>query len=532
MKILKSLSFRVFLLTLVVLVIIFSFHTYLSIQLQSKQAMRHIELCARRITDLVSSSTHYSMLINRKKDIRHIVATIGHEPDIERLSILNHRGQVVYSSDSTRINQVISVRQAPCIRCHSGSKPVLLQNKELSIFHSPQGYRVAELSSPILNEPSCYNASCHAHHPDEKVLGVLDIQISLRNIDLATKHSRNTLISISVFSVILILLILWLYLWKEVIVPVRVLHRGTQEIGHGNLSYTIEDPSGTEIGDLAHSFNEMTAKLRKAQNEITRWSRTLEERVAEKSRELAATQKQMLHVEKMASLGKLSATVAHEINNPLAGILNYTKLIAKQVKKSDLSPDKAEPILEELSIVESEIKRLGNIVKNLLTFARGGGEELTENDINSIVEKSLVLVQHHFTVNNIRLETRYCPKACVVKCHPDQLKQALIALFVNAVEAMASVENRTLRVEVWRLETKKAVQVRISDTGVGISEEDLPHIFEPFYSTKNKTSGVGLGLSVVYGIIKNHGGTIRVKSEVKKGTTFIIELPSMARENH
>ncbi len=530
MKLFKSLSFRVFLLTLAVLFIVFSVHTYLSIQLQSKQAMRHIQLCARRISDLVSSSTHYSMLINRKEDIEHIVATIGHEPDIERISIFNHGGQIVYSSDSSQVHRTVSTNQQPCIRCHSGKKPIVATNRELSIFRSARGYRVAELSRPILNEPSCYNASCHAHTPEEKVLGVMDIRISLKNIDAATDYSRNTLLALSLFSMILIIFILWIYLWKEVIVPVRVLHHGTREIARGNLNYTIQDPSGTEIGDLAHSFNEMTARLRKAQDEITNWSRTLEDRVEQKSRELAAAQKQMLNVEKMASLGKLSATVAHEINNPLAGVLNYNKLIMKQIQKSDIPPEKAEPILEELGIIESEIKRLGNIVKNLLTFARENGEELTENDINTVVEKSLILVGHHFQMNNIRLETRYCPKACVVKCHPDQLKQALIALYVNAVEAMAPLEGGVLRVEVWRLEEEKKVRVRISDTGVGISPEDLPHIFEPFYSTKNKTSGVGLGLSVVYGIIKNHGGTIRVESEPNKGTTFIIELPSQKSE--
>ena len=530
MKIFKSLSFRVFLLTLAVLLIVFSVHTYLSIQLQSKQAMRHIQLCARRISDLVSSSTHYSMLINRKEDIEHIVATIGHEPDIESISIFNHKGQIVYSSDSSQVHKIVSTSQKPCARCHSGPHPVVATERELSIFRSQRGYRVAELSRPILNEPSCYNASCHAHQPTEKVLGVMDIRISLKNIDAATEYSRNTLLALSLLSMILIIFILWVYLWKEVIVPVRILHRGTREIAHGNLNYTIEDPSGTEIGDLAHSFNDMTARLRKAQDEITNWSRTLEERVEQKSQELATAQKQMLHVEKMASLGKLSATVAHEINNPLAGVLNYTKLIIKQIKKSDMPPEKAAPILEELAIIESEIKRLGNIVKNLLTFARQDSEELTENDINTIVRKSLILVNHHFKMNSIRLETRYCPKACVVKCHPDQLKQALVALYVNAVEAMAPSQGGTLRVEVWRLEEKKKVQVRISDTGVGISSEDLPHIFEPFYSTKNKTSGVGLGLSVVYGIIKNHGGTIRVESELNKGTTFIIELPSQNSE--
>ncbi|NOY78087.1 MAG: HAMP domain-containing protein [Calditrichaeota bacterium] len=530
MKLLQSLSFRLFLLIFTILVLVFSFHTYMSIQLQTKQSMHHIILCARRISDLVKSSTHYSMLINRKQDIQNIVTTVGHEPDIENLSIINHDGEYIYTSNPLNEHKIVDMQSRVCIQCHSGPTPSISIPKKLNIINSLEGYRIAELTRPILNEPSCYNAACHAHPKEQQVLGLMNIQISLRDIDNATRHSIHILIFLSLISVTIIIFVLWLYIRREVIIPVQILHKGTREIGHGNLEYTISFPSKTEIGDLAHSFNQMTRRLREAQDEITQWSRTLESRVEEKSRELENAQQQMMHVEKMASLGKLSATVAHEINNPLAGILNYTKLIAKRIKKSDLSEEKQANILEELGIIESEIKRLGNIVKNLLTFARGSGEELIEYDINKIVEKSLLLVNHHFQMHNIRLETRYCTKACIVKCNPDHLKQALIAIYVNAVEAMSpnsDEEGGTLRVEVWKLEEQHRVQIRISDTGIGISKEDLPHIFEPFYSTKNKTSGVGLGLSVVYGIVKNHGGTIRVQSKIGEGTTFFIEFPSI-----
>ncbi len=530
MKFFRSLSFRLFLLIFAVLVLVFSFHTYMSIQLQTQQSMHHIKLCARRISDLVKSSTHYSMLINRKQDIKNIVTTVGHEPDIENLSIINHGGEYVYTSNPLNEHKIIDRHSRICIQCHSGKTPVVSISRNLSIINSQEGYRIAELTRPILNEPSCFNAACHAHPKNERVLGLMNIQISLKDIDNATHRSINILIFLSFISVAIIILVLWLYIRREVIIPVQILHKGTREIGHGNLNYTISFPSKTEIGDLANSFNKMTHRLRNAQKEITQWSKTLESRVEEKSRELENAQTQMMHVEKMASLGKLSATVAHEINNPLAGILNYTKLIAKRIQKSGLDEEKRKNILEELAIIESEIKRLGNIVKNLLTFARGSGEELVEYDINKIVEKSLLLVNHHFQMHNITLKSRYCPKACIVKCNPDRLKQALIAIYVNAVEAMSPSsegEGGTLRVEVWKLEDQGRIQIRISDTGIGISDEDMPHIFEPFYSTKNKTSGVGLGLSVVYGIIKNHGGTIQVQSKAGEGTTFFIEFPSI-----
>ncbi len=530
MKLFQSLGFRLFLLIFAVLVLVFSFHTYMSIQLQTQQSMHHIKLCARRISDLVKSSTHYSMLINRKQDIKNIVTTVGQEPDIENLSIINHGGEYIYTSNSPNEHKIIDQHSRICIQCHSGKTPIVSISKNLNIIDSPEGYRIAELTRPILNEPSCFNASCHAHPENEKVLGLMNIQISLKDIDDATHRSINILILLSFISVAIIIFIIWLFIRREVIIPVQILHNGTQQIGRGNLNYTISFPSKTEIGDLAKSFNKMTRRLKDAQEEITQWSKTMESRVEEKSLELKDAQQQIMHVEKMASLGKLSATVAHEINNPLAGVLNYTKLIAKRIKKSNLPEEKQKNILEELGIIESEIKRLGNIVKNLLTFARGSGEELTENDINKIVEKSLLLVNHHFQMHNITLKTRYCDKACLVKCNPDHLKQALIAIYVNAVEAMSPSsdgEGGTLRVEVWKLEEQGRVQIRISDSGIGISEKDLPHVFEPFYSTKNKTSGVGLGLSVVYGIIKNHEGTIRVQSTVGKGTTFLIEFPSI-----
>ena len=530
MKSLQSLSFRLFLLIFAVLVLVFSFHTYMSIQLQTQQSRHNIRLCARRISDLIKSSTHYSMLINRKQDIKNIVTTVGREPDIEDLSIINHGGEYVYTSNPLNEHKIIDQHSRICIQCHSGKTPIVSVSKKLTIIDSPKGYRIAELTRPILNEPSCFNAACHVHPKNEKVLGLMNIQISLKDIDDATHRSIDILIILSIASVTIIILVLWLFIRREVIVPVRILHNGTREIGRGNLDYTISFPSKTEIGDLANSFNKMTHRIRDAQKEITQWSKTLENRVEEKSLELKNAQKQMMHVEKMASLGKLSATVAHEINNPLAGILNYTKLIAKRIQRSNLNEETQKNVLEELGIIESEIKRLGNIVKNLLTFARGSGEELVEYDINKIVEKSLLLVNHHFQMHNITLETRYCPKACIVKCNPDRLKQALIAIYVNAVEAMSpgsNGEGGILRVEVWKLEEKGLVQIRISDTGIGISEEDLPHIFEPFYSTKNKTSGVGLGLSVAYGIVKNHGGTIRVESKAGEGTTFFFEFPNI-----
>ena len=246
--------------------------------------------------------------------------------------------------------------------------------------------------------------------------------------------------------------------------------------------------------------------------------------IKEAYQELKEVQEQIVWTEKLASLGKLAATIAHEINNPLAGVLNYTRLIIKQLSRNRFSHEKLEEISRYLKIMESETARCGEIVKDLLAFARRTKITMELNSIEDIINKTLNLISHELEIKEIQLIKNIASNLPKIKCDFKQIQQVLLNLIYNAIEAMSIKGNLTITASEAN-ETKAFIEVAISDTGCGISEKDIEHIFEPFFTTKEEGKGVGLGLSVVYGIIAKHNGNISVESEPGKGSTFTIRLP-------
>jgi two-component system NtrC family sensor kinase len=314
-----------------------------------------------------------------------------------------------------------------------------------------------------------------------------------------------------------------IFINKAVNVPIKKLITGTKEISVGKLGTTIDIQSSDEIGQLAESFNQMSEDLKNANDELVEWSNQFEEKLNRKTEELRKTQERMIDVEKMASLGKLAATVAHEINNPLGGILTYTKLLLKKLAKTgQFSPEETQNVERMLSTIERETMRCGRIVENLLLFAKKPDVAYAPHDLNAILERSLFLINHHLEIHNVKLEKSYWRDEERIICDGNQIEQALIALMINGIEAMP--EGGTLGVQT-RDGKRDTVEILVRDDGTGIKEDDLPHIFEPFYTTKKDGKGVGLGLSVVYGIVERHGGLITVDSKLGEGTVFILSIP-------
>jgi two-component system NtrC family sensor kinase len=227
-------------------------------------------------------------------------------------------------------------------------------------------------------------------------------------------------------------------------------------------------------------------------------------------------------MEKMASLGELAATVAHELNNPLAGILNYARLVERTLAEGEPSAEERQEMERFLGVIQKEAGRCGDIVRNLLLFARRSGSEMKGQPLAPILERALMITRHHLEMAGVACDADLDAAAGLeLVCDGSQLEQALVALIVNAVEAMA--DGGTLSVSAQPADG--GVELVVADTGSGIASDDLPHIFEPFYSTKTGKNGVGLGLSVVYGIVTRHGGTIDVDSRPGAGTRFRIRLP-------
>lgn len=249
----------------------------------------------------------------------------------------------------------------------------------------------------------------------------------------------------------------------------------------------------------------------------------LYENIKKAYKELKAAQEQVIRSEKLASLGKLAATIAHEINNPIAAVLNYIRLMIKLITRERFTSEKIEDISRYLATMESETARCGEIVKNLLAFSRQSKITIELHSIEGIIERTLALIDHDLEMKEIQLNCDIELNLPKIRCDFKQIQQALLNLMGNASEAMTKGE--TLTVEAKRSDSEGLIEVIISDTGCGISEEDNKNIFEPFFTTKEEGKGVGLGLSVVYGIIIRHNGSIEVESELGKGSTFKILLP-------
>jgi len=305
------------------------------------------------------------------------------------------------------------------------------------------------------------------------------------------------------------------FIWGVVHRPVKELIAGTHRVADGDLDYRLPVRSNDELSDLAASFNKMTAEVSGAHAEI-------EERVRRKTAELDQAHRSLLASEKMASIGKLAATVAHEVNNPLFGILTYARLTLKEVEKGPAGT-RAE-MAENLRIIERESKRCGDIMRNLLTFARQAPSHREPNDLNVLIGRALVLVRHQAELLGIELRTHLSQDLPPVSCDPGQIQQVVLVLLVNATEAMP--HGGVLEVATETDSAAGHARIRVRDTGSGIQPEVLSQIFDPFFTTKEDQQRTGLGLAVARSIIEQHGGEIAVESTPGKGTEFVVTLPA------
>lgn len=531
MKLTRLLAFRlltgIFLVMVSgVLVLIFSL-----VNVQSDRYTNYFVDTAIRVSDIINRSMNYSMLLNRREDIYNIIKTTASEPGIEGIRIYNKAGAISFSTDEKEVGKSVDMNAEACVACHTdGNKHIVTPTNSQLVryFKKANNDRIIGVITPIKNQPSCSSASCHAHPTEQTVLGVLDVMIPLKQLDQNLAEFQRLFYGGSLILLIVVTGFTGIFLWRMVNVPVHKLREGTEEVMKGNLDHEIEVETKDEIGSLTKSFNHMTRKLKTTQRELTQLNQTLEERVHQKTEELRKAQLNLIQVEKMVSLGMLAATVAHELNNPLEGILTYAKLIRKKVSNPSLTEDGKNEIASELTMIANETTRCGNIVKNLLLFSRQKVGEFKENDIRLLVEQSIKLIDHHLKMNNISLSVHCDDHLPMVRCDAEQIQQALLALQINAVEAMPS--DGSLKIEVLSGPDEN-ITIKISDTGMGINDEDMSHIFEPFFTTKHAGKGTGLGLAVVYGIVERHGGTITVDSQPGQGTTFSIVLPVTGEHN-
>ncbi len=600
-------------------IVIIGVYSYFTIQSQKETLLSQVEVHANKLSDAIKNSSHSSMLLNKKEQIHEIINTIGQEPYIREIRLLNKEGMVIFSSKRELIGEMVDKKAESCYACHTADEPLqkLPMKERMRIYRiHPDSSRILGIINPIYNEKSCWDAECHAHPEKQTVLGVLDVKMSLKDVDEQINDSTIQSIIFAIIAIIALSLIVGYFVRRWVAHPVKELVKATNEVSSGNLNYTIHELGHDELGTLGKSFNNMTKKL-------------------------AEARLQLFQSDKMASLGRLAAGVAHEINNPLTGVLTYSSFLLKRTK------DDSE-LQEDLKIIVRETKRSREIVKSLLDFARQSVPKKQKAEINEIIENSISVVDNQLAIKHIQLGKNFDKNIPLITVDTNQIQQVFINLIVNAADAIGDnggtitistalislspygivqiknavcskrhdlMDNEikidgipTIKVKAsssgnegfinldpvygkhrhqYGIELKKEkeiqlfcpkcnisllekenscpecksavyffdvspegffngctnpdcnwekwdavddagykdfVEIKIVDTGSGISNKDLPRIFEPFFSTKGQ-KGTGLGLAVIWGIIDNHNGTINVESELEHGTTFTIRLP-------
>lgn len=520
-----SISTKLFLLLGFLLLLVFII-TYLNTDLFTRQIENNVRNHAIQVSDLIKSSTRYSMLKNHREDLANIIANIGKEQGIEGIWIYDKYGEVRFASDSTELNITLEKDAEQCSFCHTAEQAKGIIPKENRIRHlrSASGDRILGLINPVENSKSCSEASCHAHSPDKMLLGLLDIKMSLREADASASNTRKAVLFTSGILIFLTAVLFRSFIHRVIQKPITALIDGTQQVAAMNLDYEIPVTSRGELGYLSKSFNKMTKELKQSNESIREWSETLEDKVQEKTEELERTHAHLILVEKMASLGKLAGVVAHEINNPMSGILTYAKLSIRNL--SDTPQQKEiEGSIENLKVIRDEAKRCGDIVKNLLLFSKKSYGQMEKQDIRPIIVRSIELAKHSVKTKKVILRQEIATDTVLLYCDTAAMQQMFLVFLINAIEAMP-VEGGEVTIRLRDGDNADNLILEVSDNGLGISEQNLPHIFEPYYTTKDSSENTGLGLAVAYRIIVDqHHGRISVESNLDEGTTFTIELP-------
>ncbi|CAG0987468.1 sensor histidine kinase [Geobacter sp.] len=491
---------------------------YINVEQLEKLLFEEAVIDADKLSETIIRTTHYHMLENNLKRAYQIIDEVGSQREtIERIRMINKFGLVTHSTDNKEIGLFLDKKAEACSMCHSGPSPLVhatTMNRS-RLFTSKEGREVLGIAKAIYNEERCFTAPCHFHPKEAKVLGVLDVIVSLDQMHQKVYAYRNEIIVLTVMQIGLIALCLTFLTQRLVNRPVRALVRHAHLIGGGDLDARVSVKNRDELGDLAEAFNGMTINLKKARVELEDWGKNLEDKVEERTQEIKKIQSQLVHSEKLASLGELVAGIAHEINNPLTGILVFASLLS--------SDSKLDPSLKgDLDLIVKETQRCARIVKGLLDFSRESMPQKKPSSLNAIMDATLTLICNQACFHDINVIKEYNPDIPEMHMDPNQIEQVFINLLLNACHAIGGPGE--IRIRTGFDQERKEAYAAITDNGCGIPEDNLSKIFDPFFSTK-ENKGTGLGLSVSYGIIEGHGGSIDVQSTVGVGTTFTCWLP-------
>jgi two-component system NtrC family sensor kinase len=374
---------------------------------------------ADQLSETIAGSTYYDMLENRRDAVHREMVTIGRQQGIEKVRLINGTGTVMFSSDEAEIGRALDKKAEACYVCHAAGRPLvrLPMHARSRIYRAQDGHRVLGMIRPIHNERSCWAADCHAHGPQESVLGVLDVNLSMADADLRIARDQRQLILLAVLAIAASSLLLWWLSRQLILRPVATLIASTRRVAQGDLSTAVPATAQHELGDLARAFNDMTVRLNDAQ-------------------------RQLAQADKLASVGRLAAGVAHEINNPLTGVLTYASFLEKRC------PEGGET-RADLAVIVRETKRCREIVRGLLDFARQTPPRRQPTDLDEVVRRSAAIVTNQLALAHVHVGLELAGDLEPVPADANQIQQVVVNLLLNAADAIAggdAAEGGSIRV--------------------------------------------------------------------------------------
>ena len=486
----RSAAFELTLLTVLVMAVLLIAFTWLTVRWQRASLLEEVQGGLSLAGDTLHSALRDGMMQNRRDQILGTIERVSRDTSIKEIRIINHRGQVKLSTNPEEVNRLLDAGEPPCRICHAGDRKEVPPGTLLAVTRTSLRGNTLRAFAPIVAEPGCISASCHAHAGNSEVLGVIEVGLSVRGMNETLANSRLKMEAASLMAIVAGGGLLWLALAFRFSRPMNDVISGIRRVAGGDLKYRIPVRVRDEFGQLAESFNTMNEQLE-------------------------AMQQALIQSERLISMGKLAAGVAHEINNPLTGILSYAEDLMEEIDGSD-------PRRKDCEVIVREALRCRQIVRNLLDFARQDRPSRIPSYPRKLVETTMDMLGRQASFRNVVFSLEIEDDLPAIEVDPIQIEQVLVNLIVNAQQAMP--EGGKIDIRARRSDDGSRVVFSVGDEGIGIPPEIRAHVFDPFFSTKGGMTD-GLGLSVCLGIIQRHGGAIDFQSETGKGTTFQFEIP-------
>ena len=502
------------------------------IRRQSDSFLRELESSGQTMSKILAINAESGVLFESKYELEDILKAVARFEGVKFATIYNLDGvalaQIGEREDNSSFIPRDSVLKLAATNEHVQYRATCF-GAEVMVIAAPIITQKKILNREHLGMTGGFDNSMNYTYVSE-VIGCIELGFSLETVNKSIVEATTATVVVTLLVVISTIVMLTLII-SAVTKPVTELVEVTNQISQGDFSRKVEIDQQDEIGQLARTFNRMIESLKQSRDEIEEYNRNLEEKIIERTQQLEEAQAQLIQSEKLSAIGQLAAGVAHELNNPLGGILGYAQFTLEKLRKTvpgKTNPKEIDSYLRYVSDIETQARRCKTIVQNLLRFSRSSQNvDFEPVDINAIIEETITFVEHQLRLNQIELEVWLEQNLPPVEGNVGQLQQVFTNMIINAMHA--SQPNSTITVAT-RLspalgEFGGAVELQFIDEGCGIKEENLKKIFEPFFTTKEIGKGTGLGLSVSYGIVKAHQGEISVQSEPGKGTTFTIILP-------